>query len=141
MVLAVTDNKQRTVAEVKNIFDKSGGVLGAQGSVSYLFEKKGQIVAKKGGYDSDTLLSKGIDAGVQDMIEEGDVVSYFLDVQDLQKAKKSLEESDVEVESAEISYVPTTPVDVQAEVGDKILNLIGKLEESDDVQQVYTNLA
>src|SRR3989338_6327686 len=91
MVEAVTDNKQRTVSEIKNVFEKNGGSLGNPGSVSYLFKKKGIVVVSKNGASSDELLSKGIEAGVEDMEEEFERVIYYIDPQNFSQAKTTLE--------------------------------------------------
>jgi YebC/PmpR family DNA-binding regulatory protein len=140
IVEAVTDNKQRTVSEIKNMFETSGGSLGTPGSVSYLFTKKGQILASKNGIQSDDLLNYGIDAGVQDMEEEGQVVLYYVDSQNLMNAKKKLEEKGIKVDSAEIVYVPTNYIKVAEDFYEKAENLVEKLEELDDVQHVYSNI-
>lgn len=140
IVEAVTDNKQRTVSEVKNVFEKSGGSLGNPGSVSYLFKKKGVVATKKNGISSEELLSNGIDAHVEDMEEESERVIYYIDPQNFSSAKTILEGKGLEVISAEIIYEPTTFVDQNQETQVQVLNLIDTLSELDDVQKVYTNL-
>lgn len=140
MVETVTDNKQRTVSEVKNVLDKNGGVLANQGSVSYLFKKKGVVVVNKNGMSSDELLSKGIDANVEDMEEDPDRAIYYIDPQVFSNSKKSLEEQGLSIISAEIIYEPVSFAEQSQGVQDKTLSLIEKLEELDDVQKVYTNL-
>ncbi len=140
IVEAVTDNKQRTVSDIKNIFDKNGGTLGAQGSVAYLFNRKGEITVKKNGTTSDELLEKAVNADVADMEESGDSVFFYAEPQSLQEARKNLEAQGLVIENAEILYLPITPVSHDEEVGQRVMNLIEKLEDLDDVQQVYTNL-
>lgn len=140
MVEAVSDNKQRTVADVKNIFDKNGGTLGSSGSVSYLFDKKGVIVVAKNGADVDELLNAGIDAGVEDYEEGEDSVFFYVQPQSLQEIKRVLESKNFKIESAEILFLPTTVTEQDSATADKTISLIEKLEELDDVQQVYTNL-
>ncbi len=140
IIEVVTDNKQRTISTLKNIFDKSGGVIGTSGSVSYLFERRGEIVAKRNNLSSDELLSFGIDAGVDDMEEAEDQVLYTVASDKLFEAKKRLEEQGVQVESAELVYNPMSPAPVAADVRMRIEDLLEKLEELEDVQQVYTNL-
>lgn len=141
MVEAVSDNKQRTVSSVKNLFDKNGGTLGSTGTVSYLFERKGEIVAAKNGTDSDELLNIGIEAGVEDMEEDGGTVYYYVNPSSLQEVKKNLESKSIQVESAQLLFAPLNEVEQNEEIADKVFSLIEKLEELDDVQQVYTNLA
>jgi len=140
IVEAVTDNKQRTFSALKNLFDKSGGVLGSSGSVAYLFERGGVITVQKNGKSADELLAKGIDAGVEDMEEAGEQVVYIVAPAKLYETKKNLEEQGVSVESAELVYNPVTQVAVESGLRVKLEDLLEKLEELDDVQQVHTNL-
>lgn len=140
MVEAVTDNKQRTVSAVKNVFEKNGGSLGNPGSVSYLFKKKGVVVVHRNEMSSDELLSKGIEAGVEDVEEEDKRIIYYIDPQNFSQVKTALESQRLEVVSAEIIYEPTTFLDQNQEREVQVLKLIEKLEELDDVQKVYTNL-
>jgi len=140
IIEAVTDNKQRTVSEIKNVFEKNGGFLSGPGSVSYLFKKKGIVVVKKNGMSSDELLSKGIDAHVEDMEEEAERVIYYMDPQSFAQGKALLEKQGLTVVNAEIIYEPTTFVEQNQETQVRVLNLIDVLSERDDVQKVYTNL-
>lgn len=140
MVEAVSDNKQRTVSDVKNLFDKNGGTLGSSGSVSYLFEKKGEIIVKKNGKDSDELLNLGIEAGVDDYEESDDSIFFYVNPTTFAEVKKNLEASGIEIESAELLFFATSESEQSEEMSSKVLSLIEKLEELDDVQQVYTNL-
>ena len=141
MVETVTDNKQRTISEIKNVFEKNGGSLGNPGSVSYLFKKKGVVVVKKNGMSSDELLSKGIDAHVEDMEEEAETVIYYMDPQSFVQGKTLLEKQGLAVVNAEIIYEPTAFVEQNQETQLRVLNLIDVLSEHDDVQKVYSNLA
>ncbi len=140
MVEAVSDNKQRTVSDVKNIFDKNGGNLGSSGSVSYLFARKGEIIVSKNSKSTDEIVEIGIDAGAEDFEEEGDSVFFFVPPASLQEVKKNLESSGLQIESAQILYIPTSESEQSGEIADKVMNLCEKLEDLDDVQQVYTNL-
>lgn len=140
LVEAVTDNKQRTFSAIKNVFDKNGGTLGSSGSVSYLFKKRGELVAKKNGLSSDKLLSSGIEAGVDDMEEAEDLVLYYLDPSKLSEAKQSIESSGLEVVSAEIVWLPSSYIAQDKELSPRALTLMERLEDLDDVQKVYTNL-
>lgn len=141
MVEAVTDNKQRTVSEVKNVFGKNGGSLGNPGSVAHFFTKKGVVIAKKNGMSSDELLSKGIDADVEDMEVEDNRAIYYVESSKLFLTKKELENQGLEIMSAEIIYEPSTFTSQDEAAQSKVLNLIDRLEELDDVQKVYTNMA
>jgi YebC/PmpR family DNA-binding regulatory protein len=140
LVEAVSDNKQRTVAAVKNLFEKNGGTLGSSGSVAYQFERRGEITASKSGKSSDELLNLGIDAGADDVEEGESEMYYFVSPQSLQSVKKNLEEQGVLIENAELVYHAVSESEQEESMQEKVLNLIEKLEELDDVQQVYTNL-
>ncbi len=140
LIEAVTDNKLRTVSEIKNVFGKNSGSLGNPGSVSHLFKKKGVVAAKKSGMSSDELLSKGIDANVEDMEEEDGQVIYYVDLSQMSLTKKALESQGLEIVSAEIIYEPMSLSPQDEGIQSQILNLVDKLEELDDVQKVHTNL-
>lgn len=140
IVETVTDNKQRTFSEVKNIVEKNGGTLGSLGTVSYLFKKCGEIVVLKGERSSDDLLSLGLDAGVDDMEEEGEAIFFYTNPSALQETKNSLEKNGLKIESAELVFKPTTYIACDSDVSSKVTTIIEKLEELDDVQKVSTNL-
>lgn len=140
VVEAVTDNKQRTVSNIKNVFEKNGGTLGGSGSVSYLFKKRGEIVASKNGFSSDDLLNKGINSGVDDMEETEELIFYYVEPQNLSEAKTKLESEGLRIESAKIIFSPTSYVDLKEDQKQQVLKLIESLETLDDVQGVYTNV-
>lgn len=140
IVQAVTDNKQRTFSTLKNTFDKNGGNLGSPGTVSYLFTKKGEIIVKKNGLNSEELLSKGIEANITDMEEENDSVFFFTDPQGLQQVRRDLEAQGLTVESAQQVFVANTYLPSDQEAQAKVLEFINKVEDLEDVQEVYTNL-
>lgn len=139
MVSALTDNKNRTVSEVRNIFNKGGGSLGTSGSVAWQFQNKGVITADKDG-DTDIEL-KIIDAGAEDYEDLGDAVEIYTNPKDLNVVRTALTASGVKVTEAKLAYVPTTMVKIEdANTARKILNLMETLEEEDDVAEVYSNL-
>lgn len=140
IVETVTDNKQRTISEVKNIFDKNGGSLGNPGSVAYMFVKTGEITAKKDGRSSDDLLSFGLEAGADDMEEADDVVFYYIDQANLMNLRKFLTEKGIVLEDAQLVYRPKNLVPCDEETAEKVMNFVEKLEDLDDVQKVYTNI-
>lgn len=141
IIEAVTDNKQRTFSEVKNILEKSGGRMGEQGSVAYLFEQKGSILLKKNDKSVDDILSVGLENGVEDVDLEDGVVTLYTSVQRFSKAKKRFEELGFSIEDAAISYIPSAYIIIADKaLEEKILSLFEKLEELDDVQEVYSNL-
>lgn len=140
LIEAVTDKKQRTVAEVKNIIEKNGGTMAGQGAVSYLFQRAGEIIVSKNGKTADEILSVALEFSVSDFEEDDEVVYLYTEPSNLSTAKKGIESSGLAVEEAGIIYKPTTRMSVDPEVADKVMSLIEKLEEMDDVQKVYTNL-
>lgn len=140
MVEAATDNKSRTVSLVKNIFEKSGGTLGSSGTVAYLFERKGVITVKKSSISDEDVLNLGIEIDAQDIEEEGDSIFYYIFPDTLQLAKNILESRSAQIESAELSYIPKNYMHIGAEDSNSVVALLEKLEELDDVQQVYNNL-
>ncbi|RTZ58965.1 MAG: YebC/PmpR family DNA-binding transcriptional regulator [Gammaproteobacteria bacterium] len=140
MVVAQTDNKNRTVAEIRNIFNKHGGKLGTSGSVSFLFERKGVIEVPAEGIDEETILEKALEAGAEDVVTGEAVHIIYTTPEDLYEVKENLEKLGVNVEKAEISYIPTTTVKVEnPEDAQKLLKLLTALEEHDDVSQVISN--
>jgi len=138
IVEAVTDKKQRTVAEVKNILEKNGGSMGAQGSVAYQFDRVGEIIAKTNEKSADELLDIALESGAEDVESEADISYFYTQPTNLMQVKRTLEQNGLEVEEAEIIYRPKTLV-TSSEHQSKVEDLIQKLEELDDVQKVYTN--
>jgi YebC/PmpR family DNA-binding regulatory protein len=135
---ALTDNRNRTGAEVRHMFTKSGGSLGEPGSVAWTFEKKGELVVDGRRYQEDDLLA-AIDAGAEDMALDGDVWEIVTAPADLAAVRAALEGGGVELESAELVMRPTTRTPVEeAQVG-ALMRLIDLLEEHDDVQAVHAN--
>ncbi len=140
MVLATTDNKNRTTAEVRHVFTKYGGSLGTSGCVSYLFEKKGVIEVPAEGLSEEEIFEKAVEAGAEDLKLEGEVYRIFTAPEDLYDVKDNLEKMGVNVEKAELSWIPTTTVNVtDTETAKKILKLLDALDDLDDTQQVIAN--
>lgn len=140
LIEAVTDKKQRTVAEVKSTIEKNGGTMAGQGAVSYMFQRSGEITVGKNGKTTDDILSIALDLNVSDFDEDEESVYLYTEPASLQIAKKGLEEGGLTVSDAVLMYRPTTAIDVNEQDGEKLMNLIEKLEDLDDVQKVYTNL-
>ncbi|MFC1768046.1 YebC/PmpR family DNA-binding transcriptional regulator [Candidatus Margulisiibacteriota bacterium] len=138
MVEAITDNKQRTVSEIRNAFSKHGGNLGETGCVSWMFKKKGLISFEKGKVDEEKLMSSAIEAGAEDIKTEESMVVVETLPEKMEGVRDSLK-AEFEVASSEVSMVPQNTVHMEAEDAHKILKLIGALEESDDVQNVHAN--
>lgn len=142
IVDALTDNKNRTAANVRNAFTKGNGSVGTQGCVSYMFDKKGQIIIDKEAYegDADELMMLAIDAGAEDVTEEEDSFEVLTDPDDFGEVHKALEEAKIPMASAEITMLPQNYVTLTDEEAIKNLNrTLDLLDEDDDVQQVYHN--
>lgn len=142
IVDALTDNKNRTAANVRNAFTKGNGSVGTQGCVSYMFDKKGQIIIDKEEYegDSDELMMLAIDAGAEDVIEEEDSFEVLTDPDDFSQVHSALEEAKIPMASAEVTMIPQNYVTLTDETAIKNLNkTLDLLDEDDDVQQVYHN--
>jgi YebC/PmpR family DNA-binding regulatory protein len=138
LVEVMTDNKNRTVAEVRHAFNKCGGNLGTDGSVAYLFEKRGQILIETG--DEDQIMEAALDAGADDVLTQEDG-SYDIATSqnDVVEVKDALVARGIEVVSAEVALVPATLAELDEDTAPKVMKLIDMLEDLDDVQNVYTN--
>ena len=138
-VTVLTDNKNRTAADIRYIFDRVGGKLGTDGSVSWIFERKGVIFVDAAGLDEDELMMAAIDAGAEDMLAEGDAFEIRCDVADFMKVRTGLEEAGITFTSAELTMIPKNTVTLEEADARKTLRLLDALEENDDVQEVYAN--
>ena len=142
IVDALTDNKNRTAANVRNAFTKGKGNVGTPGCVSYMFDKKGQIIIDKENcdMDADDLMMAALDAGAEDFSEEEDSFEIITDPDSFSEVRQALEDAGIEMASAEVTMIPQTYVELTDEQGlyciNKILDL---LDADDDVQQVYHN--
>lgn len=135
----VSDNKNRTTAEVRTIFTKKGGNMAGAGSVSWMFEKKGYIVVSKKTIDEDKLMSVALDAGAEDMIIEDENYAIKTSVQDYFKVKKAIDDAGIKTEDAEITLLPKSTVKLAGEDARKVLDLVDSIEEHEDIQHVYAN--
>ena len=140
LVEVLTDNNNRAAANVRNIFSKSGGNLGATGSVSYMFNRKGVIEYDAEAVNEDELMEAGLEAGAEDIAAEDGVITVTTDPADFEKVLEFLQGKGYESVSAEISMVPDTYSSLDADTTRKVLKLIERLEEDDDVQNVYSNI-
>jgi YebC/PmpR family DNA-binding regulatory protein len=138
MVEALTDNRNRTGADVRHLFGKHGGNLGEPGSVAYLFDKRGVVVVDAGLYSEDDLLP-AVEAGALDIAQDEDVLEVVTEPADLAAVRGALEEAGVSVENAELGQRPRTLVALDAEQAPKLLRLVEALEELDDVDAVHAN--
>jgi len=138
-VEVLTDNKNRTVGEVRHVLTKHGGNLGSSGCVGYLFEKKGVISFELAGIDSDALMEAALDAGAEDVVESDDTLDVTTTVPKFESVKRALDEAGFGAVAAEISMEPTTQVKIAGDEADRMLRLADALEDLDDVQNVYAN--
>jgi YebC/PmpR family DNA-binding regulatory protein len=136
---ALTDNKNRTAADIRYIFDRSGGKLGTDGSVSWMFERKGVIFVDAGGKDEDELMMAAIEAGAEDVIPAGDVYEIRCEVADFMSVRQGLEQAGIKYASAELTMIPKNTVALGESDARKTLRLLDALEDNDDVQEVYAN--
>lgn len=139
MVRVLTDNKNRTTAEVRHAFSKHGGNLGQDGCVGYLFDKKGLIVIDKEGVDEDALLESALDAGAEDMIEEDSTFEIKTEPPDFETVRDALKKAGFTFVQAEISMIPQTTVEITGKQVSTMLKMMDVLEDNDDVQDVYSN--
>ena len=139
MADVTTDNKNRTSAEIRNIFSKRGGNLAGTGSVNWLFHKKGFILVDKKVMDEDKLMSIVLESGAEDLKTEGDTYEVITDPKDFEKIKAKLQENNIPYQAAEITMLPQTTVKIDKGLAKQVLGLVEALEELDDVQNVYAN--
>jgi YebC/PmpR family DNA-binding regulatory protein len=140
MIQAMTDNRNRTVGEVRAAFTRGGGNLGADGAVAWMFDSVGQIVANPGKMDPEEAALLAIDAGALEFEVEDDAVIIYTEQQDLHKVQEQLAESGLEIESSDLIMKPKDPVTPEPELAVKVIRLVERLEDLDDVQTVYTNM-
>jgi YebC/PmpR family DNA-binding regulatory protein len=140
MVDVVSDNRNRAVQEIRSTFSRAGGNLGESGGVAWMFENRGVISIPAEGIDIDEISLKAIDAGAQDIYPQTEYIEIYTAATELEAVRKTLEESGVEIESAELSKIPTTTITLDEQTSFQVLRLLEKLEELDDVQNVYSNV-
>ncbi len=139
IVEALTDNKNRTAAEIRNIFSKKGGNMAGPGSVSWMFTKKGFIMVKDSSADEDKVFTAALDSGAEDIKTESSLYEITTPVAAFEKVKNALEEASIEIESAEITMIPSSSIQIEGDDAKQVLALIDLLEDYEDVQNVYAN--
>lgn len=139
LVEAMTDNRNRTVSEVRHAFGKCGGNLGTDGSVAYLFTRRGQI-GFAAGTDEDALMEVALEAGAQDVVANDDgSFDVFTSFEEFGAVRDALESAGFSAESAEVAMIPSTEAELDLDTAQKVVRLIDMLEDLDDVQNVYSN--
>jgi YebC/PmpR family DNA-binding regulatory protein len=141
MIEVMTDNKNRTVPEIRHIMAKNGGSLGEAGCVAWMFEKKGYILVEKTGASEDTVMSIALDAGAEDMKNDPQEDNYEIITapEDFGAVKESIEKANIPVASAEVTMLPKNYVVLDEKAAEQTVRLIDALEDHDDIQNVYAN--
>ncbi len=139
LIEAATDNKNRTVAEIRHTLGKNGGNMGEAGSVSWMFNKKGVILFKEDAYSEDQVMEVGLEAGAEDVLNEDGMFAVHCAPSDYMAVQAAFEEAGMTYESSELSQIPENMIEVDVETGKKIMKLIEAIEDNDDVQNVHVN--
>jgi YebC/PmpR family DNA-binding regulatory protein len=139
LVEALTDNKNRTVAEIRHIFDKYSGNLGESGCVAWMFDKKGMIVLPKEGMDEDEVMELALDSGAQDVSTEGDTYEITTDLADFESVRKAIETKGWKLELSEITMIPQTTVKLEGKKAEQMLKMMDALDDNEDLQRVFAN--
>jgi YebC/PmpR family DNA-binding regulatory protein len=141
IIEAATDNRNRTVADVRHIMSRNGGTLGETGTVGWMFQRKGTITVAKSAASEEQLMEVLLEAGLEDLkTDDEDYFTIVTDIKDLEAAKKALESAKISFEDAKIDMIPDNTVEIDGEDAEKAIKLIDALEENEDVQKVYSNL-
>jgi YebC/PmpR family DNA-binding regulatory protein len=139
MVEAMTDNRNRTVAEIRHIFSKNGGNMGESGSVGWMFDKKGYIVVDKAAKSEEELFEIAIEAGADDMQDDGDVFEILTAPDAFEDVLEAVKKAGIEPQAAEISMIPQNYIKLEGQEAKQMLKLYDSLDDNDDVQKVYAN--
>jgi YebC/PmpR family DNA-binding regulatory protein len=134
----MTDNRTRTVADVRHIFSKHNGSLGVTGSVSFLFDRKG-LIAFDHDHDFDAIFEAALEAGAEDVKDEGDAIEVITDPADFMDVRDALGAKGLKWQNAETTMIPQTMVQLEGKPAEQMLKMMDKLEDNDDVQNVYAN--
>jgi len=136
---SLTDNKNRAVAEIRHIFNKSGGNLGENGCVAWMFDKKGYLNIDKSATDEETLMEIALEAGAEDVREDGSSFEVITDPSDFEAVRDAISAAGIDVLEAEVTMLPQTTANLAGKEAEQMIRLMEALEDCDDVQKVYTN--
>ena len=139
MVESLTDNKNRAVADIRHIFSKSGGNLGENGCVAWMFDKKGYLVVESDKVDEETLMEIALEAGAEDVREDGSNFEVICAPEDFEAVKTAIEEASISCIDAEVTMLPQSTTNLTGKQAEQMVRLMEALEDCDDVQKVYTN--
>lgn len=138
-VETLTDNRNRTVSEVRHLFSKHNGSMAESGAVAWVFEQKGLVVVLKDGVEEEDLMLVALDAGAEDISEEETTFEIYASLPDFEAVRKAIEDAGIEIERAELTRIPQNTVPVEGKTAQQLLTLMEMLEDNDDVQRVYAN--
>ncbi len=138
-VEVLTDNKNRTVSEVRHLFNKYHGSMAETGSVGWIFEQMGSVVVAKEETDEETLMNVAVDAGADDLIEGDDVFEVLTPLQSFDNVRKAVEEASIPIERAALTRIPQNTVPVEGNTAKQLITLLEALDDNDDIQNVYAN--
>ncbi|KJS29508.1 MAG: transcriptional regulator [Desulfatitalea sp. BRH_c12] len=139
LIDSLADNKNRAVSEIRHALTKHGGNMGENGCVAWMFNKKGYMVVEKNGIEEDALMEIALEAGAEDVRDDGDSFEITCEPDGFEEVKAALEAKGIKLEVAEVTMVPQNLAPVEGETAEKLIRLLDALEDCDDVQKVYTN--
>lgn len=139
LVQALTDNKNRTVSDIRRIFTKHGGSLGENGCVSWMFHMKGRIAFEKDKADEDRIIEIALEAGAEDVVTEESELVVITPPEELETVKSAIDDAGLKYENAEVTMIPQNSVKIEGKEAEHMIRLMEALEDSDDVQNVYSN--
>ncbi len=140
IVECLTDNRNRTTPEIRYLFGKYNGNLGENGSVSWMFNRKGYIIIEKEKIDEESLFEIAVESGGEDVLDEGETWGVYSEVENFEKVREAIEKAGVEMREASLSMIPTTTVQVEGKKLQSVLKLLDAFEDHDDVQNIWSNM-
>jgi YebC/PmpR family DNA-binding regulatory protein len=140
LVMVMTDNRNRTVSEIRRLFTKHGGNMGESGCVAWMFQKRGLIAVDKARADEERLMEVALEAGADDVTEDGDVFQVTTETDRFERVREAIEKAAMPISSAEVAMVPQNTVSLVGSAAERTLKLLEELEDHDDVQEVASNL-
>jgi YebC/PmpR family DNA-binding regulatory protein len=140
LVEALTDNRNRTVADLRNIFDKCGGNLGTSGSVAWMFAKRGLLTVERAGVDEDRVMEVALEAGADDVTDSGDILEIVTTPEQFEAVKEAVDSAGLATASAEVTMMPSSSTAISGKHAEQMVRLLEMLEDHDDVQRVSSNM-
>jgi YebC/PmpR family DNA-binding regulatory protein len=140
LVQVLTDNRNRTVADIRRVLTRQGGALADAGAVAWQFDRKGYIGITPDGVDEDTIFEVTVEAGAEDVVFGEDLIEVYAELEHFQGVRQALEDAGIQFETAELAMIPKTTMQLSEKETLQVMGIIDALEELDDVQQVYSNL-